>query len=83
MPYKPTGRPNGRPRIHPLAEAIADRERRAEAATAHARHHQRIADSMIADELRTKTYRQLASELDVTEGHLRHAVRRARKQQHQ
>jgi hypothetical protein len=77
MPYRCTRRPPGRPRVDPLVEVIADRERRAEASTAIARHHQAIADSMIAAELASgKTYRQLAAETGTTPGHLRAAKRR-------
>lgn len=80
MPYRPTGRPPGRPRIHPIADAIRDREQRAAAARALAGHHQSISDAMILAELATgKTYRQLAAELGVTIGHLRTAMRRSKR----
>jgi hypothetical protein len=59
-----------------MAEVIRTRESQAEAASALARHHRAIADSMIAAELTTKTYRQLADELGVSIGHLRSAKRR-------
>jgi hypothetical protein len=65
--------------VHPAANAIRDRESRADAATALSEHHRAIADTMILAELRTKTCKQLAAELGCTVGHIRAVVRRSKR----
>lgn len=59
-----------------MTEVIREREQRVASATALARHHQGIADDLIAAELATKSYRVLAGELGTTVGHVRAAKRR-------
>jgi hypothetical protein len=92
MPYKPTGRPNGRPPkarntagLLTLSAKLNTSARRhrmhSVRLSASARRHQDEADRRIVKALATRTYKQLADELNVSVGFIRNAVRRYKRRE--